>query len=90
MSPRERVIRVGEVPSSNLGARLKGPASAGFFVQDRAHRADTCRNVPELTAKQPHRPGADERRRRAEALERHRGDIRARRLDAGGRDRLPA
>ncbi len=40
--------------------------------------------MSELTANQPHRPGADERRRRAEALERHRGDIRARRLDAGG------
>ena len=46
--------------------------------------ADTCGNVAELTTKEPHQPGADERRRRAEALERHRGDIRARRLAAGG------
>jgi HD-GYP domain-containing protein (c-di-GMP phosphodiesterase class II) len=40
--------------------------------------------VAEPSVKQPHRPGADERRRRAEALERHRGDIRARRLKPGG------
>jgi HD-GYP domain-containing protein (c-di-GMP phosphodiesterase class II) len=39
--------------------------------------------MPEPT-KQSHRPGAAERRRRAEALKRHRGDVRARRLTAGG------
>jgi hypothetical protein len=27
-----RPIRVGEVPSSNLGAPIKSPASAGFFL----------------------------------------------------------
>jgi hypothetical protein len=27
-----RTVRVGEVPSSNLGAPIKSPADAGFFV----------------------------------------------------------
>jgi hypothetical protein len=27
-----RTVRVGEVPSSNLGAPIKSPANAGFFV----------------------------------------------------------
>jgi HD-GYP domain-containing protein (c-di-GMP phosphodiesterase class II) len=45
---------------------------------------DTCRDVPELTVTQPRRPAATERRRRAEALQRHRGAARARRLAAAG------
>jgi HD-GYP domain-containing protein (c-di-GMP phosphodiesterase class II) len=45
---------------------------------------DTCHNVPELTVAQSRRPAANERRRRAEALQRHRGDTRARRLAAAG------
>jgi HD-GYP domain-containing protein (c-di-GMP phosphodiesterase class II) len=40
--------------------------------------------VPELTAKPPHRPGAEERRRRAEALRRHRADARVKSLAATG------
>jgi HD-GYP domain-containing protein (c-di-GMP phosphodiesterase class II) len=40
--------------------------------------------MPELSVKQSRRPGASERRRRAEALQRHHGDARARRLAAAG------
>ncbi len=40
--------------------------------------------VPELIAKPPHRPGAAERRRRAEALRRHRADARVKSLAATG------
>jgi HD-GYP domain-containing protein (c-di-GMP phosphodiesterase class II) len=53
-------------------------------LKDVALLADACRIVSEPTIKQSHRPGADERRRRAEALRQHRGDVRARRLTAAG------
>jgi HD-GYP domain-containing protein (c-di-GMP phosphodiesterase class II) len=40
--------------------------------------------VPELTAKPAHQPGAKERRRRAEALRRHRADARTKSVAAAG------
>jgi HD-GYP domain-containing protein (c-di-GMP phosphodiesterase class II) len=40
--------------------------------------------VPELTAKPPHRPGVEERQRRAEALRRHRADARVKSLATTG------
>jgi HD-GYP domain-containing protein (c-di-GMP phosphodiesterase class II) len=43
-----------------------------------------CPVVPELTVKPPHRPGAKERKRRAEALNRHRADARVHSLAAVG------
>ena len=73
-------MRVAEsIPASPWTAKLERKA-----LKNAALLADACRNVPELTVKQSHRPGDDERRRRAEARQRHRGDVRARRLTAGG------
>jgi HD-GYP domain-containing protein (c-di-GMP phosphodiesterase class II) len=46
--------------------------------------ADICPVVPELTVKPPHRAGAKERQRRAEALSRHRADARVHSLAAVG------
>jgi HD-GYP domain-containing protein (c-di-GMP phosphodiesterase class II) len=46
--------------------------------------ADACLAVPDLTANPSHRPGAKERRRRAEALSRHRADARVKSLAAAG------
>jgi HD-GYP domain-containing protein (c-di-GMP phosphodiesterase class II) len=46
--------------------------------------ADACPEVPELTVNKSHRPGVRERRRRAEALQRHRGDARVQSLAAAG------
>ncbi|HLM86190.1 MAG TPA: HD domain-containing phosphohydrolase [Solirubrobacteraceae bacterium] len=40
--------------------------------------------MPELTANSPHRPGAKERRRRAEALRRHRADARVKSIASTG------
>ncbi|MGO9321207.1 MAG: HD-GYP domain-containing protein [Solirubrobacteraceae bacterium] len=40
--------------------------------------------MAELTAKPPHRPGAKERRRRAEALRRHRADARVKSMASAG------
>jgi HD-GYP domain-containing protein (c-di-GMP phosphodiesterase class II) len=46
--------------------------------------ADPLPVVPELTLKPTHAPGAKERRRRAEALRRHRADARVRHIAAAG------
>ncbi len=49
-----------------------------------ALRSRSCSVVPELTTKPTHSPGARERRRRAEALRRHRADARVRSVASAG------
>jgi HD-GYP domain-containing protein (c-di-GMP phosphodiesterase class II) len=48
----------------------------GLYLKTGAATADVCPAVPELTVNPPHRAGAKERRRRADALRRHRADAR--------------
>jgi HD-GYP domain-containing protein (c-di-GMP phosphodiesterase class II) len=55
-----------------------------YRLKNAAFAADACPVMPDVTFKPTHRAGAKERRRRAEALDRHRADTRVKRLAATG------